>query len=295
MNNEIISFCDYLTTTKNASKNTIDSYSRDLRGFLGFLSLQKLETQEVEKENVQQYLDSLQTLGKTNATLIRTLASIRCFYQFYLLNSRIDLNPTKGIQVGKVEKKLPEVLTQREVDSLLLQPETSTLRGCRDKAMLEVLYATGLRVSELINLNVDDINLHISILHCNSSKCDRVVPLYKNAIKSVEEYLTKVRSIIVSDKSEKALFLNLNGERMTRQGFWKIIKGYASSAGINKSITPHTIRHSFAAHLLENGAGIKDIKEMLGHSGISSTQVYTQIVKQKYDNSYVKFHPKAGL
>lgn len=288
-------FCEYLVNTKNSSRNTVESYSRDLKAYLSYIEQQGIQPQEATPETIRIYLDRISAGGKTNATVVRTLASIRSFYQFCIYIKKIDINPTKAIRTEHTEKKLPEVLTQREVDSLLAQPDVSTIRGCRDKAMLELLYATGLRVSELINLNVEDINLQISILHCNTVKSERIVPIYKGAIRAIEDYLTRARTVIISDRTEKSLFLNLNGERMTRQGFWKIIKGYAESAGIEKTITPHTMRHSFAAHLLENGAAIKDIKDMLGHSGISSTQVYYQVVQQKYEAGYRKFHPKAGL
>mgnify|MGYP002513869814 CR=1 FL=1 len=184
-------------------------------------------------------------------------------------------------------------LTQNEIDILISQPNVSTLRGCRDKAMLELLYATGLRVSELIDLNIEDINLQIGIISCHSKNTERIVPVYRSALKSIENYLNTVRASLVSDKTEKSLFVNMNGSRMTRQGFWKIIKHYAELAGINKEITPHTLRHSFAAHLLENGAKLRDIKEMLGHSDISSTQMYTQMINNKLKSVYDKFHPKA--
>ncbi len=294
MTDLIQAFSDYLVNTKNASKNTLDSYRRDLSKFLKYLDENEVGAPSCNKECIQTYLDVLKKQGKTNATLVRVLASIRCFYQFLIFDGQCDQNPTKNIVLEKVEKKLPEILSQREVDALLAQPDITTLRGCRDKAMLELLYATGVRVSELIDLNLDNVNLQVNLLHCTSEKNDRIIPIYKSAVKAVEDYLVRVRPVLVSNRSEKALFLNMNGERLTRQGFWKIIKGYAQSAGIEKSITPHTMRHSFAAHLLENGAGIKDIKDMLGHSGISSTQVYAQIIKQKYDASYKKFHPKAG-
>lgn len=287
-------FTEYLTSVKKSSANTIESYVRDIKAFLSYADINSLDILILTSADINDYLKTLEKKGKTHSTLVRNLASIRCFYEFLIYSDSVLTNPTKGVKLKKAETKLPEILTQKEIDILFSQPDVSTHRGCRDKAMLELLYATGLRVSELIDLDVDDINLQVNIVMCHSNKSERIVPVYKSAIKSIENYLINVRSFLVSDKNEKALFVNMNGTRMTRQGFWKIIKAYAESGDIKKTITPHTIRHSFATHLLENGAGIKDIKEMLGHSGISSTQVYSQIIKQKYENSYTKFHPKAG-
>ena len=287
-------YSEYLSTVKRSSNNTIESYVRDIRAFLSYSEINSLDIIAVTSEDIKEYLDYLERIGKNHSTQVRNLASIRSFYEFLLYSDMVVSNPTKSIKLKKCETKLPEILTQKEVDILLSQPNVSTLRGCRDKAMLELLYATGLRVTELIDLDLSDINLQIGIVVCHSKNTERIVPIYKSAVKSIENYLNNVRNSLVADKSEKSLFVNMNGSRMTRQGFWKIIKAYAESGGIQKTITPHTIRHSFATHLLENGAGIKDIKEMLGHSGISSTQVYSQIIKQKYENTYTKFHPKAG-
>ena len=291
----ISNYFEYLTKVKNSSKNTIDSYMRDIKGFIKYSEEIQLNMSTASKEDIEAYLKVLSKKGKTSATIIRTLASIRSFYQFLIYENEVKVNPTKQIKTKSTEKKLPQVLSQKEVDLLLNQPDVMTQRGMRDKAMLELMYATGIRVSELINLNVEDFNPQINILHCRTSKGDRVIPVYKQAVHSIEDYLSKVRSVIVTDVSEPALFLNLNGERLTRQGFWKIIKGYALSAGIDKDITPHTIRHSFATHLLENGAQVNDIKEMLGHSGTAAANVYARIISSKYENSYNKFHPKAGI
>lgn len=284
----------YLTEVKRSSKNTIESYLRDIRGYLLFCQNNAIEPSNAGQEDVQNYLVLLKKSGKTATTITRGLASIRSFYQFMIYSGAVDSNPTKDVKTEHANKKLPEILTEKEINQLLNQPDISTHRGCRDKAMLELMYATGIRVSELINLNVEDINLQISILHCKTAKNDRVIPIYKQAVHNVEDYLSRVRPVVLTDRKEKALFLNLNGERLTRQGFWKIIKGYAATAGIDKDITPHIIRHSFAIHLLENGAGIRDVQEMLGHSGLSSASVYTQIINRKYENTYNKFHPRAG-
>lgn len=294
MRNYLNEFSEYLVSVKHSSKNTVESYIRDIKAFLSYVEINSLNVLMISSDDVRKYINSLEKAGKSHSTLVRNLASIRCFYEYFMYCSEVLENPTSEIKLEKSETKLPEILTQKEIDILFSQPNVSTLRGCRDKAMLELLYATGLRVTELIDLDVDDVNLQINIVICRSNKSERVVPVYKSAVKAIENYLTNVRNSLVSDKTEKALFVNMNGTRMTRQGFWKILKSYAESGGIDKTITPHTIRHSFATHLLENGAGIKDIKEMLGHSGVSSTQIYSQIIKQKYENSYTKFHPKAG-
>lgn len=295
MRDYLTEFTDYLLSVKKSSKSTVESYVRDNKAFLGYLEMNSVDVAKSESKVISDYLSVLKSKGKSQSTLVRVLASIRCFYEYMIYSGEIKTNPTSKIKLHKEQTKLPEILTQKEIDILLSQPNISTQRGCRDKAMLDLLYATGLRVTELIGLDVDDINLQVNIVICNSGKNERIVPVYKSAVKSVENYLSNVRPALVSGNSEKALFVNMNGSRMTRQGFWKIIKAYAEEGGIEKTITPHTIRHSFAMHLLENGARIKDIKEMLGHSGISSTQIYSQIIKQKYENSYTRFHPKAGL
>lgn len=295
MRDYLTEFTDYLLSVKKSSKSTVESYVRDNKAFLGYLEMNSVDVAKSESKVISDYLSVLKSKGKSQSTLVRVLASIRCFYEYMIYSGEIKTNPTSKIKLHKEQTKLPEILSQKEIDILLSQPNISTQRGCRDKAMLDLLYATGLRVTELIGLDVDDINLQVNIVICNSGKNERIVPVYKSAVKSVENYLSNVRPALVSGNSEKALFVNMNGSRMTRQGFWKIIKAYAEEGGIEKTITPHTIRHSFAMHLLENGARIKDIKEMLGHSGISSTQIYSQIIKQKYENSYTRFHPKAGL
>lgn len=287
-------YLDYLKKVKQSSANTVDSYMRDIRGYIDFCEKSEILPQEADNRFIEKYLNSLIKHGKTPSTAARTLASIRSFYQFLIYDKKADVNPTKNIKIDKPEKKLPEILTQKEVDLLLSQPDITTLRGCRDKAMLELMYATGIRVTELIDIDVEDVNLTLGILHCRNSKSQRVVPIYKEAVRAIEDYLARVRPVIMTDRRQTALFMNLNGERLTRQGFWKIIKSYAALAGIEKDITPHTIRHSFAAHLLENGAAIQDLQEMLGNSVAASTNIYTQIINQKYEKSYNRFHPKTN-
>lgn len=288
-------FRSYLSCVKRSSKNTIESYMRDLERYCAFLQKSLVEdTTTVSSALLQQYIDSLYQEGKSEATVTRIVSTLKGYYRFLQSIEVCSQPPTENLhRQHKAEKKLPEILDYKEVQKLLEQPDTGDLKGIRDKAMLELLYATGIRVSELITLNVDDINLPVGIVHLKSAKSERIVPLYKEAVKTLSLYLTQVRHIIIADSKVERLFTNMNGAELTRQGFWKIIKGYAAAAGIKKDITPHTIRHSFAAHLLENGAELTDIKELLGHTDISSTQVYSKIIKQKYASAYTRFHPMA--
>jgi integrase/recombinase XerD len=239
------------------------------------------------------YLLHLQKKGRATSTISRNLASIRSFYQYISKSKIIDHDPTTELESPKVEKKLPQILSTQEVELLLEQPKCVDLKGYRDKAMLELLYATGIRVSELISLDVLDINLEMGFIKCNKGSRERMIPVGSMSIAALHDYLNKSRSLLIQTNEEKALFVNINGRRLTRQGFWKIIKQYKNLAKINKDITPHTLRHSFAAHLLENGADLRSIQEMLGHSDISSTQVYAQIAKNKIKEIYKKTHPRA--
>ncbi len=286
-------FEEYLIETRKSSNNTRQSYLRDLEQYFTYLHNKNIKVFSVSKEQIQKFVQSLEAAGLSESTVTRMLSTLRCFYRFCLLNNKVKENPAMGIQAVKTQKKLPEVLTANEIELLLMQPDVSDLKGCRDKAMLELLYATGIRVSELIDLNVEDVNLQLSILYCRAGKNERVIPIYDEARDVVADYLKRVRNAVILDYNETALFTNMNGSRMTRQGFWKIVKAYTKSANIDKDITPHTLRHSFATHLLENGAQLKDIKEMLGHADISSTQVYAKMVKERYKNVYASYHPKA--
>jgi integrase/recombinase XerD len=239
------------------------------------------------------YLLQLQKKGRATSTISRNLASIRSFYQYLYKKKVIDIDPTTELESPKVEKKLPQILSTQEVELLLDQPKCLDLKGIRDKAMLELLYATGIRVSELISLNLNDINLDLGYLICNKGSRERTIPIGSISITAVHEYLNKSRKFLLQDADDEALFVNINGRRLTRQGFWKIIKHYKNQANINKDITPHTLRHSFAAHLLENGADLRSIQEMLGHSDISSTQIYAQMAKNKIKEIYKRTHPRA--
>lgn len=293
MTDYIAAYKTYLLNVKRSSSNTVDSYIRDVNQYSGYCTSLGKSADKMSSDDFHGYLDYLTALGKSEATKTRILASLRCFYKFMLSEGYSETNPTEAVKIKRTEKKLPGILDSNEIMLLLSQPDGTDYKSRRDKAMLELLYATGIKVSELIELTVSNVNLQIGILHLHNDKKERIVPMYPAAVKAVSSYLLNVRPVIVTDEAEDRLFTNMNGQPMSRQGFWKIIKHYAETAGINKDITPHTLRHSFAAHLLENGAQLKDIKEMLGHSDISSTQVYAQFVKSKYTMAYAKYHPLA--
>ena len=292
MSNIIMRYEDYLIHTKHASDNTVASYMRDLRQYASYLGSEGIDVLDADQDVVSGYMNSMKANGKSAATISRALASIKSLYIFAVQNREIEENPIHNIKIDKAEKKLPQILTGKEVE-LLLQQKVTEMKGCRDKAMLEVLYATGIRVSELIGLNIDDVSLPGSFIRCESGEKTRIIPIYPEALQSLHEYIDSVRPKMIAVPTEHSLFVNVSGERMSRQGFWKIIKYYQEKAHIDKDITPHTLRHSFAAHLLENGADLRSIQQMLGHSDISSTQVYTQLVKQNLKAVYNKYHPKA--
>lgn len=283
----------WLAREKRAAANTLSSYVRDVRQFALWCAEDGLDLAQVTQEDVKRYARHLEQVGKSNATVVRSVASLKSFYSYMAAEHVVPFNPAKGFTPSRTERKLPAILTNREVDLFLEQPNIGDAKGCRDKAMLELLYATGIRVSELIALETQDLNLSAGFLRCRGKNKERVVPLYKTAVRALTAYVNDVRPQLLEDPGETALFVNMNGERMSRQGFWKIVKCYQEKAGIVKDITPHTLRHSFAAHLLENGADLKSIQEMLGHADISATQIYTQVVNQKLWNVYAKAHPRA--
>ena len=286
-------FQRYLTETRKVSANTLQSYLRDIDQFFEYLRVRDIHPLHATSDRIENFIKTMESTGLSKSTISRMMATLRCFYRFATIEGLSAANPTGGIQTAKSEKKLPQILTAKEIELLLAQPDITDLKGCRDKAMLELLYATGIRVSELIDLNIDDINLQLSVVYCRGGKSERIIPIYDEARDAIADYLKRVRNAVILDYGETALFTNMNGSRLTRQGFWKIVKTYTQSANIKKDITPHTLRHSFATHLLENGAQLKDIKEMLGHSDISSTQVYAKVVKERYKNVYTNCHPKA--
>lgn len=287
-------FMRYLESDRRLSLNTLQSYKRDIEQYITYLRGINTHSFEVtSKSSISAYIGSLENKGRATSTISRNLASLRSFYQFLSRNNMIKQDPTIDLESPKVEKKLPSVLSTQEVELLLEQPQCTDLKGFRDKAMLELLYAAGIRVTELINLNITDVNPDAGLIKCTKANKERTIPIGSLAVKAILDYLQKARNYMIQDKDEQALFVNVNGTRLTRQGFWKIIKQYKSLARINKDITPHTLRHSFAAHLLENGADLHSLQEMLGHSDISSTQIYTQLANSKIKDVYKRTHPRA--
>ena len=291
----ISAYENYLTKVKQASANTVFSYLRDIRQFDSWLQRNgEIAVLDADQVNIAQYLDYLKDQGRSAATVSRGLASLKNFYAYLVSTGFLSESPvTEKIHVERGEKKLPQVLTSAEVDMLLAQPAAVDAKGIRDKAMLELLYATGIRVTELIDLNLSDYNPDLKSIRVGTGKKSRSIPLYPAALRALTVYLAQTRDTMVVDHEEKALFVNVNGSRMSRQGFWKILKHYQSKAGIDREITPHTLRHSFAVHLIENGADLSSVKELMGHSDISSTQVYTHMINQKIKSVYDKCHPKA--
>ena len=284
----------FLAEQKHSSENTISSYMRDLRQFGEYLTAQRvLDVRKVKSASISDYVTWLGGKGKSAATITRAVASIKSFYAYLLSCGEVKSNPAKGVAAVKVERKFPEILTGKEVELFLDQPKCTDPKGYRDNAMLELLYATGIRVTELISLDVNDVSLSGSFIHCRGKGKERIIPLYPAAVKALGDYINNVRPQLIDTPNETALFVNMNGERMSRQGFWKIVKHYQEQAGIEKDITPHMLRHSFAVHLLENGADLRSIQEMLGHADISSTQIYTHVVKKQLKDIYQKAHPRA--
>ncbi len=285
---------NYLTKVKQASANTIASYMRDIRQFSDWLRQnEEMEIVDATQVNISRYLNHLKEEGRTGATVSRSLASLKNFFSYVVSSGFLESTPVMDIRVDRGEKKLPQILTGREIELLLAQPTCVDAKGIRDKAMLEVMYATGMRVTELIDLDIDSVNLDLGIIKCSGAKKTRSIPLYPAALQALSNYVNKVRSSMLAYPDEQALFVNVNGVRMSRQGFWKILKHYQELAHIEKEITPHTLRHSFAVHLLENGADLGSLQELMGHSDISSTQLYTQMINQKLKSVYAKCHPKA--
>ena len=284
----------YLITVKNASSNTENSYMRDLRQLQSYLSGElKISLTDADEPSLRNYLDYLRDSGKSASTLSRNIASWKNFYQFLLQRSLIEENPAAHMNSEKSEQKLPSILTSREVELLLQQPQTTEAKGIRDKAMLELMYATGIRVSELIGLNLTDVNFASGSIRCSSKNHERFIPMYPYAMSILSDYVEKTRPLMMISAERDALFVNMNGERMSRQGFWKIVKSYQQKANIKKEITPHTLRHSFAAHLLENGADLHSVQKMLGHSDISTTMMYTKLVPNLIRDVYRQAHPRA--
>ena len=294
MEKQLKQFYKFLEVDKKASSNTLQSYKRDLKQFSEYIEEKGIKYNKVTENDIKEYLEYLaKEEEKKPSTISRTIASIRAFYQYEVKNKKTMQNPTENIQSPKIEKRTPCILTSQEVELLLEQPKDIDLKGTRDKAMLEFAYATGMRVTEIISLDVADVNLEEGTVNCKSGSRTRLIPLGKMSLNALKEYIEDARNVLVKTDKETALFVNLNGRRLTRQGFWKIIKFYQEQANITKDITPHTLRHSFATHLLQNGADLKSIQMMLGHSDISSTQVYMQFQNDGLNDVYKKAHPRA--
>ena len=287
-------YASYLRLERCSSDNTITSYVRDVTQFCRYLEeVEETELLQCAQEHIERYIAYMTGRGKSAASVARSVASLKSFYSYLLSQGVVRSNPAKPTAAVRTERKLPQILSGKEVDLFLEQPQCVDPKGYRDHAMLELLYATGIRVSELIGLNVEDVNLPAGLIRCVSRGKERIIPLYAAAVKALTDYVRDIRPQLVLTPREPALFVNMSGERMSRQGFWKIVKYYQEKAQIDKDITPHTLRHSFAAHLLENGADLRSIQEMLGHADISSTQIYSHMVKQKLQDVYHKAHPRA--
>ena len=288
----IDNYKDYLTNERRAPVNTVSSYIRDITQFAKYqFSGENGDFELVTTDDVKYYLSQLQSSGRSPATVSRCIASLKAFFKHMMDDGFKGPNPVVGIPMIPTPKKLPYILTGDEIESLLEQPDVTTLKGCRDKAMFETLYATGIRVSELISLDIDDVNLVTGLIVCKNGK-SRTIPIYETAIKAISQYLTYSRPSMAL-AGEVSLFVNIGGGRMSRQGFWKVLKSYLEKAKINEDITPQMLRHSFAAHLLENGADVRSLQQMLGHSDISSTQIYAKVVGQQLKDVYQKAHPRA--
>lgn len=294
MNTYVKEYTSFMTDIRHKSLNTVESYKRDVTQYISYLDGTGVtDISSTTKTTVLSYLLYLQKEGRASSTVSRTLASLRSYYLFMMQNGVVKSNPTSNLEAPHVEKKIPKILSGEEVELLLEQPKNCDNKGIRDKAMLELLYATGIRVSELINLDVSDVNVPMSFVRCKGGKKERIIPMGHQAKDALENYINNVRKYMVKDENETALFVNCSGARLSRQGFWKLIKYYQHIAGIETYITPHTLRHSFAAHLLENGADLHSIQEMMGHADISSTQVYSRMMNSKIKDVYAKAHPRA--
>lgn len=293
MEKELQEFIVYLHNVKGTSDNTEVSYGRDLKKMTAFMEERGIHrAEDIRTIDLESYIDFMTRENFASASISRSVASIRAFFQYLFKERKINDDPADNLRPPRVEKKAPEILTIQEVDSLLAQPDTGTAKGIRDKAMLELLYATGMRVSELLHLQTEDLNLQFGYVTCKESGKERIIPIGKVSRDALILYLANGRGTFVKDERERALFTNCSGKAMSRQGFWKMLKGYAQEAGIQRDITPHTLRHSFAVHMLQNGADIKSVQEMLGHSDISTTQIYLTMNMSRMRDVYMRAHPR---
>ena len=294
MNTYVKEYTSFMTDIRHKSLNTVESYKRDVTQYISYLDGTGVtDISSTTKTTVLSYLLYLQKEGRASSTVSRTLASLRSYYLFMMQNGVVKSNPTSNLEAPHVEKKIPKILSGEEVELLLEQPKNCDNKGIRVMGMLELLYARGIRVCELINLDVSDVNVPMSFVRCKGGKKERIIPMGHQAKDALENYINNVRKYMVKDENETALFVNCSGARLSRQGFWKLIKYYQHIAGIETDITPHTLRHSFAAHLLENGADLHSIQEMMGHADISSTQVYSRMMNSKIKDVFAKADPRA--
>ena len=284
-------FIEYLES-KQVSKNTLLSYKRDINQLNQYLEEIGKKMFDATEEDLVSYVAYMQTLEKSNATISRSIASMKAFYRYLAKIKIVEKNIADKLSSPKVEKKELSILSISEVEKLLDQPSLSDLKGQRDKAMLELLYATGIRVTELITLNLADVNLNVGHIKVKKKNKERIIPIGNTALRYLKEYVENVRPLLIKTEDEPSLFINANGQQMTRQGFWKILKQYKEQAKIDKELTPHTIRHSFAVHMLQNGAEVKTVQELLGHTDVASTLMYTHITDMKIRDDYFKAHPR---
>jgi len=284
-------FIEYLNS-RQVSKNTLLSYERDINQLASYLKGLDKKMFEATEEDLQGYIVYMTTIGKSSATISRCVASMKAFYRYLLKNKLVEENIAEKLLAPKVEKKELSILSVGEVEKLLEQPSNADLKGQRDKAMLEVLYATGIRVTELISLKISDVNVNAGHIKVKKKNKERIIPVSNTSLKYLKEYVENVRPLLIKTEEEESLFINANGQKMTRQGFWKILKQYKDQAKIEKELTPHTIRHSFAVHMLQNGAELKSVQELLGHTDVASTMMYTHVADMKIRDEYLNAHPR---
>lgn len=293
MTKDIQNFIQYLHKEKQTSANTEVSYARDLKKMHQFLLAQGIcSVSEVTATSLNSYILFLEKEGRKPATISRSIASMKAFYHYMEKERKLVADPSDRLKAPKIEKKMPTILTTEEVNRLLEQPGGISPKELRDKAMLELLYATGIRVSELISLKVENVNLAMEYLTCSYMNKERIIPFGSIAKEALGRYLEQGRPRFATEETGDWLFTNCSGQPMSRQGFWKLIKAYGKRAGIEAEITPHMLRHSFAAHMVNNGADLKSVQEMLGHSDISTTQVYAQMGAKRMREVYIKAHPR---
>lgn len=297
MNNNISAFMEYLNFERGLSNNSQEAYQRDLNKFNQFLENKYghlPSPQEVKKKDVMDFLSWELDNEAAYSTMARSLSSIKSFFKFLVIEGYIEVNPAIDLETPKIKRRLPQILTVEEVDKLISQANVLTHLGLRDRAMLELMYGTGMRVSEMLSLEIDDINMTAGFLRClGKGRKERIIPVNQTAIDWVQRYLARSRNFLVKNHLERVLFVNARGRKLSRQGFFKILSGYVNQAEIKKDITPHSLRHSFATHLLENGADLRAVQEMLGHADISTTQIYTHLTKSRLREVYHQYFPRA--